>query len=136
MTGFLVAAVPLVLGGLFAGAAGLLAFPVLRMIQTWGRTKGTIVDVEEFESGGETVRRLEVRYRDEAGREWKASSPIAWMTAEYKQGAELPILFDPGNPSSVRIEKFAEIWLMPALVGGAGAIAVLLGFGFAISLAR
>jgi Protein of unknown function (DUF3592) len=136
MTGFFVAAVPLLLGGLFGGAAALLAFPVLRMVKTWGRTTGTIVDLEEFESGGETVRRLELRFRDGAGREWKTTSPIAWKTAEYRKGAELPILFDPENPSTVRVERFAEIWLMPAIVGASGAIAVLLGFGFAIALSR
>src|SRR5687767_804868 len=66
---------PLVLGALFAGAAAIVGAPVLRMHRSWSRTMATVVDVEQFVSGGEMVRRVELRFRGTADREWTATCP-------------------------------------------------------------
>lgn len=131
---FLIAAVPIVLGGLFAAAATIVLMPSLQMRRHWSKTTGTVVDLEEFESGGEKVRRVEVRFRGPGDRDWTASCPIAHRMSRFSVGAETPVLFDPRNPSNVRIDSFEELWLMPSLVGGVGAIAVILGGFLAVGL--
>lgn len=134
MMTFFVAAVPAVLGGLFAAAAAIVLMPSLRMRRHWAKATGTVVDFEEFESGGETVRRVEVRFRGPGDREWTASCPIAHRMSRFTVGAETRLLFDPNNPTNVRVDSFEELWLLPSLVGGVGAIAVILGVFLAVGL--
>ena len=124
MTELLVWSAPLILGGLFAGAAAIVTVPALQMRQRWSKTTGTVVDVGEFESGGEST-----------DRDWTASCPVLHNVAGYSKGSDVPILFDPQNPSSVRIDSFKELWLYPSLVCSVGTIAILVGLCLAISLA-
>lgn len=131
---FLIAAVPIVLGGLFAAAATIVLIPSLQKRKHWTKTTGTIVDLEEFESGGETIRRVEVRFRGPGDRDWTASCPISHRMSKFSVGTETQLLFDPRNPSNVRVDSFEELWLMPSLVGGVGAIAVILGSFLAVGL--
>jgi hypothetical protein len=134
VTALLVWLTPLVLGGLFAAVATMVAAPALRVYRTWTKALATVVDVEQFESGGETVRRVELRFRGSADRDWTATCPVVQSVSSFEKGSEIPILFDPRNPASVRIETFMELWLMPALVGSVGLLSVLVGLCLAFSL--
>jgi hypothetical protein len=136
MSWLLVPVVPVVLGGLFAAAAMILAYPAMQMRRTWVSTRGTVVDVEEFESGGTTVRRIEVRFTDMHGCERVRTSSLAWGLFKFEKGAEVPLFYDPENPAAVQVGTFPEVWLLPTLVGAAGTLAAGLGLCFAISLAR
>nr|MBA3314122.1 DUF3592 domain-containing protein [Planctomycetaceae bacterium] len=124
----------LLLGGLFAAAAAIVASPVLRVHRTWSKAIATVVDVEQFKSGGETVRRVELRFRGAADRDWTATCPVFQSVSRFAKGSDIPILFDPRNPTSVRIHTFMELWLLPALVGSVGMLSVLVGLCLAISL--
>jgi hypothetical protein len=126
---------PLVLGALFAGAAAIVGAPVLRIHRSWSKTVATVVDVEQFVSGGETVRRVELRFRGSADREWTATCPVVQSVGRFARGTEVPVLFDPRNPSNVRIQTFMEFWMPPALVGSVGLLSVLVGLCLAVSLA-
>jgi hypothetical protein len=125
---------PLALGVLFGAAALIVGAPVLRIHRSWSKAIATVTDVEQFESGGETVRRVELRFRGSADRDWTATCPVVQSVSRYAQGSEVPILFDPRNPSNVRIETFMEFWMPPALVGSVGLLSVLVGLCLAVSL--
>jgi hypothetical protein len=125
---------PLALGVLFGAAALIVGAPVLRIHRSWSKAIATVTGVEQFESGGETVRRVELRFRGSADRDWTATCPVVQSVSRYAQGSEVPILFDPRNPSNVRIETFMEFWMPPALVGSVGLLSVLVGLCLAVSL--
>jgi hypothetical protein len=71
--------------------------------------------VVEFQPpGGESVR-----FRGSTGS----------RVPDYQIGARVPVVYNRANPTEARVDTFAEIWLLPKVLGITGFVFLVLGIG-------
>ncbi|MDC0711981.1 DUF3592 domain-containing protein [Stigmatella sp. ncwal1] len=68
-----------------------------------------------------------LRYRTPEGTQHEVISPVGSNPPRYREGAQVPLLFNPANPQEVRINNFLNLWLLPLLFGLLGAAFLLVG---------
>ncbi len=73
-----------------------------------------------------------LRFRTQSGATKEVVSSVGSNPPRYKEGDSLAILYDPQQPEAVRIHSFANVWIMPLVLGGTGALMLLVGCGITL----
>ncbi|MBN1203430.1 MAG: DUF3592 domain-containing protein [Myxococcaceae bacterium] len=68
-----------------------------------------------------------LRYRTQKGATHEVTSSVGSNPPRYKEGDSVVILYEPANPTNVRIHTFSNVWLVPMILGGIGGIFILVG---------
>jgi hypothetical protein len=68
-----------------------------------------------------------LRYRTHAGATKEVVSSVGSNPPRYKEGDSVVVLYDPAKPEDMRIHSFANVWIMPLILGGVGGIFVVVG---------
>ena len=123
---FMVSGVLMFLGGLY------LAYDAVTFTQRAEEAVGEVIHVERHTSrdsdGDISITYMPTfRYRDEAGATHEGQTSMSSSEWDFGIGEQVDILYDPNDPSSVRIDGFWSLYLVPIILvifglvfGGAG----------------
>lgn len=70
-----------------------------------------------------------------AGRSYTYTSPNSSHPPAYTVGERVTLLYDPADPGRARVDSWWELWLMPALLGGAALVIAVVVNGLAFRAA-
>ena len=74
------------------------------------------------------MRYAQFRFSDPLGRPVDGASDFGTMVPRLAPGDEVPVLYDPADPSHARIDTFVHVGLLGAALGiGAGTVVPGLG---------
>lgn len=125
-----------VIGFALLGAATWMFLRTRAFIEQAMTTVGVVVElVEETRSGrdgNETYFYPVVRFQPASGDEIQFRSNVGSNPAGYRQGEQVPVLYDPAQPAEARIRSFFQLWLLPLVLGFIGAVFAIVGTGLAI----
>jgi hypothetical protein len=105
------------------------------------RAEGQVVSIHESESIADDIderrglrRRIVsyipvVEFTTVANRVVRFRSGTGSNTPDYEVGATVDVLYDPARPDAAEIADFAQFWLGPIAVTGAGLFALIIGIG-------
>lgn len=71
-----------------------------------------------------------VQFSTNDGREVEFTSTTGSNPPAFTRGERVEVLYQPGTPERAKIASFFQLWGMPLIVGGIGAVFALLGLGF------
>ena len=92
------------------------------------RTTGTIVDLRaKTDKEGSTSYSPTFAFRDAAGIEHRIESTLSQRPSPYTVGQSVPVLYRGSNPESALIDRFMELWFVPALFVGASLMWTVIG---------
>lgn len=97
------------LGCLLLG--GYLAWRTLAFSSSAESVTGRVVSYHEVQDNGETRFRPRVRFETRDGSIHTITGQMAYTSRRYAEGAELPVLFQEGDPGKARIATFFDNWL-------------------------
>jgi hypothetical protein len=114
----------LLLGGiaLLLAAAALLA-EARGFVAGATRVDGEVVALAKSRNNTRPV----VRFRDAAGAQHEFRSHVSSATPSYDVGERVTVVHAPGRPDQARIADFESLYLLPALLGGLGAVLSAVG---------
>jgi hypothetical protein len=90
---------------------GYLAWRTLAFNSSAESVTGRVVSYHEFQDDGETRYRPRVRFETRDGSIHTITGQMAYTTRRYAEGAELPVVFQDGEPGKARIATFFDNWL-------------------------
>ena len=92
--------------------------------------RGTIVALVPFTDPEQTGTTYTPRFRftDTAGHSHVLMSTYRTSPPEFTVGEHVPVLFLPGNPSSARLDRFWDLWLVPVVCAALGAFFTVSGY--------
>jgi hypothetical protein len=120
------------IGMVIAGALTIAFFAAkgaraLRLRAIGVRTTGVITEQRMRSS----VNYAQFRFADPLGRPVDGASDFGTMIPQLAPGDEVPIIYDPADPSHARIDTLVHGGLLGATLGiGAGAVVLVLGVLF------
>ncbi|MEL6792026.1 MAG: DUF3592 domain-containing protein [Pseudomonadota bacterium] len=94
--------------------------------------EGTVQSVERKETrDSEGHRKITYRptmtYRDAFGVERTARTYLSSSGYNYDIGARVAVLYDPDEPTVVRVDGFVSLWVFGAIFAGLGALFLIIG---------
>jgi len=96
------------------------------------RAEGTIVELIESASS-DSHRRMYTpvfTYRDRNGTEYRHKSSHSSYPPIGEVGDKIEVLYDPKDPSRVKINTFFGNWGVPLILGGIGLVDAIVGLAF------
>jgi hypothetical protein len=114
--------------GLLVGCFG--AFTrTKRFLATAQEARAEVAGIEERHGGNSQSRSYHpvLRYRTQEGATKEIVSSVGSNPPRYKKGDSVVILYDPAKPDDMRIHSFANVWLVPLILGGVGVIFIGVG---------
>ena len=132
-----------VIGLLFAGIGAIVAVSTLFFVSRAYTAPGTVVD-HEVEQNAITFLRADertgllyypvVEYRSTSGEMHQVTGRMGRASPRFEEGQQLTVLVAPADPSRARLNTVFGIWGSPIILGGLGALFLLLSllapFGF------
>lgn len=99
-----------------------------RFLATAQETRAEIVGME-MRSGTNSSRTYYpiLRYKTRTGATQEVVSSVGSNPPRYKEGESVPVLYDPAQPTNVRIHSLANVWILPMVLGGIGVIFIITG---------
>lgn len=93
------------------------------------RVQGTVIRmVTDSEGASAPV----FKFTAQNGDGIEVQEKIYRIPAGYQVGQTVQILYDPQNPDQARMSKSGSLYFTPILLGGMGAVSVLLGCGLLV----
>ena len=117
--------------GLLAGAAWAY-FSQQRKMQSRVPTNGTVVELAQRPGNRSTIFCPVVEFTVPSGETIRFTSEFGSRPASHTVGQVVAVRYDPADPQKAEVESDMSLWLMPAIVGGMGAIACCLSVFFLI----
>jgi hypothetical protein len=115
----------LVGAGLLAGAL-VVARQQRRFARTAWRATGTVTAIVTRRGPRGMGRASLLRFTTPTGEDFEFI-PGYISPAMLEVGKQLPVLFDPHDPSRAEVESFGAQWLVPLILGGVGAAFAVAG---------
>jgi hypothetical protein len=104
-----------------------LAWQTLSFNANAATVTGRVVSYHEHQEGGQKSYRPRVRFKTPEGSIHTVAGQMAYTSQRYPLGAELPVVYQPAEPTKARIATFMDNWLGAAIAGGVGVISLLAG---------
>lgn len=128
---------PLVGAGLLVGAA----FTYEKrasFIAEAVRGDGVVIDLESSRSGSSSDRtyRPVVRFVTEDGERVEFTSSFGSNPPSYSRGDRVRVLYLPSRPRDAEIESFFALWGVTVILGGIGAVFLVIGVAINIVVMR
>lgn len=114
---WVVAAVLLFVGMVFAGAGAAVSWRSLQLLQRSNTADGMVVRM--LSDGGSS--KPVVMYTVD-GKQYELIGTIGTTPPAFKVGEKVKVLYRPNDPSYAVIDAFVERWLFPLIFGGIGLV--------------
>jgi hypothetical protein len=116
------------IGFVFVGIGGLFGSTSWRLVQNGQQTTGVVVDqVSTYDSEGGTTYLPVFRYRW-LGVQYVEGADFSSNPPRYEIGEEVTLWVNPDDPAEFVPDRFVDLWLMPLIFGGVGAILLVIAF--------
>lgn len=114
--------------GLLAGCFGAYT-RTKRFLAAAREARAEVVGMDERHGGSSQSRSYHpiLRYRTQEGVTKEIVSSVGSNPPRYKKGDSVAILYDPAKPDDMRIHSFANVWLVPLILGFVGVIFIVVG---------
>lgn len=118
----LISAILMLVGAVFL-------YRTIAFVNSAVKTTGVVTKIrtESGENGNTYIPTIS--FKDEHGKQHIAEPGFELARFNYRIGGPIPILYDPKNPTTFRIDSFTGTWLATVLINAATAISVFLLFG-------
>ena len=90
-------------------------------------TKGTVVDLDRA-SGPHGGTKPVVQFRAD-GHKHRFTGTVSSYPTQYLLEDRVDVVYDADTPEHASINTFEELWLLPAILGPAGLLVLLVGWG-------
>ncbi len=87
---------------------------------------GTVISVEVNHSDDSTTYKPTFRFLDVQGRKYTVQTYISSSSYDYNVGQKVSILYDPNDPSNIRINSWFSIWGMGLILFVIGAVVLII----------
>jgi hypothetical protein len=114
------------LGAALIAAGGYQAWSTRQFVASSAEAIGTVVALESSGGRKPTYRPL-VRFRTAGGVEVVFREGVGSNPPSFAAGERVRVLYDPGDPARARVGAFTTLWIVAALLAGAGAVVSLFG---------
>lgn len=109
----------------FLIGAGILVFN-FQFLNVAEKTTAEVIHVDRIYNDGSVSYKPTVRF-EVKGREYTAQSWMSSSGYNFDIGHELPILYNPSDPSQIRLDFFLEKWGFGAIFAAIGAFVIFIG---------
>ena len=111
-------------GGALCALAIASAIRSRRILQSWSRTTGVVVE-SDFGSEASPHRNATatIEFQDHTGETRRVG-----RQGYRKPGKVVPIVFDPAGSYNIRVLCFSEIWFIPLILAVLGTLLLVCGF--------
>jgi hypothetical protein len=124
--------IPVLVGGPFLVIGLSEVYKTTQTINAFASARGTVVDNvwRAFAQGGAAYTPV-IEFQTADGQTIRFTDGIGTYPAEYEEGAQVNILYDPQDVHHARINSWKRIWFGPTLITAIGVLPILVGFGLA-----
>lgn len=131
-------ALPLVflaVGAVVAGLGGSMYVDRQELADTGERVAGTVTGVRSStDSEGDTTYAPVYSYTHRG--QPRQHSPDATSSSRPTEGEQVTLFIDPDEPGRVMADTFMDRWFLPVLLGGIGAVLLVVGGALAVAALR
>ncbi len=99
-------------------------------------TTGWVVNVSINYNDGSTTYKPTISYMDENGIKQTGQTFLSSSTYNFPRGAEVEILYDPSDPSSIRMNSWFALWAFPIIFLGVGILLAVIALIVALTLKK
>lgn len=121
----------ILVGSIFFIVGGFLLWGAYDFMQTAQRTTGVVLSVDRIvtrDSDGTSVTYSPTfRYADLSGALHESSPSLRSSAYNFPIGSEVEILFDPAQPTTIRVDGFFSTWGFPGAFAAFGALFIVIG---------
>ena len=116
----------IIAGVCLLAAAGFAIYSTI-LLTTGAKTAGTISELREKrdEDDGRTIFAPTFTFVDASGHTNVVASNLYSSSNRYRIGDQVPVVYRKSNPTSARIDRFAENWFAPTLLSAFGLAALV-----------
>jgi hypothetical protein len=123
----------IILSALLTGGFALFLYlDMADFVERAEETTATVAGFEQSTHDGSTMYSPILAYVDKAGQKREATSGTSSSTRSHSVGDEITVLYDPDQPSKVRVNAFWSLWLGVVITSGLAGFALLMGLTFLI----
>jgi hypothetical protein len=97
------------------------------------RAEGIVVEVIHQRSSDSSTYKPVVQFTTADGRQVEFTSDVGSSPPAHARGDKVAVLYRPASPAQARIDGFLDLWLLPTILGGMGAVFALIGGGFFVA---
>ena len=114
--------------GLLPGGIGAFAFlRRLRFLRTAQTTSGVVNEmILKHEVDGHSYQ-PKITFPTQTGETVSLTSVLMSNPPRFRVGQQVPVVYDPSNPSRAYIRSFSSLWFVSLLFGGLGSLLFILG---------
>ncbi len=112
-----------ILGLVFFLVGAVLLFLTVSFMTDAQETTGRVTHVAVNYGDDSVTYKPTVEYRV-GGRMYESESWLSSSSYDFDVGERVPVLYDPADPSRIRLNYFMELWGFPLIFGGVGAVMV------------
>lgn len=125
------------MGLLFIGIAFVVWMRTREFISKAQETKGIVIRMlSKRGSKGGIIYAPVFQFRTIDGRTIEVEESMYSKPPQFQEGQSVDILYDPQNPEKARVKKWANLYFLPLVLGGMGAIFIVIGIVSLISYIR
>lgn len=108
-------------------------FHTRSFVRTASRAQGTVIKIEERESGDSGKMSYPVYiFRDSQGGEHEIVSSMGSFPPAHKVGDTVTVLYRADQPEKAEINQFFDVWGTAAITGGLGAFNMIAGIALLV----
>jgi len=97
---------------------------------------GTVIDVSVTNNEGTIIYKPTISYIDINGTKQTGQTFLSSSSYNFPRGTKINILYDPGDPSTVRMNSWFGLWGFPAIFLGVGILLAVIAIIVAVSLRK
>src|SRR5262245_23446081 len=94
-------------------------------VSSWTRTTGVVIRHDVTDDSESTTYKAVASFTTPDGRQFEAREETSSSNADYAIGQEVPVYYDPANPSTAIVDSAAATWL-PLVFAGIGGFVLIL----------
>ena len=110
-----------------AGIGAFAFFRTLRFLRTAQTTSGVVNEVIFMPVSDGHIYRPKITFTTQTGETVPLTSVLMSNPPRFRVGQQVPVVYDPSNPSRAYIRSFSYLWFVSLLFGGLGSLLFILG---------
>ena len=121
---------------IFSSVGGAFLYYSSDFVANATEVSGIVVDVTVNRNDGSTTYKPTVSYVDMNGVKQTGQTFLSSSTYNFPRGSKINILYDPRDPSSIRINSWFGLWGFPSIFLGVGLLLAVIAIIVALNLKK
>ena len=121
---------------IFSSVGGAFLYYSADFVENAAQVSGTVMSVSANYSDGSTTYKPTISYLDLNGVKQTGETFLSSSSYNFPRGTKLNILYDPRDPSSIRLNSWFGLWGFPSFFLGVGLLLAVIAIIVALSLKK